>query len=194
MRGLLGPDPSDLKQITVLNRVVTWNKDNITYEADQRHAEILIKELLGTSAINTVVTPGITENDEVAPDDLDPLCKEDTALYRRCAARCNYLAMDRVDIQYAAKEVCRYMSVPNNANLRRLKRIARYLLLHPRTQYIYSFQTFQGHLKVYSDSNWAGCIATRKSTQGGAILFGQHCVKTWSSTQGVIALSSGEAE
>ena len=78
--------------------------------------------------------------------------------------------------------------------MRRLKRIARYLLLHPRTQYIYPFQNFQGHLKVYSDSNWAGCIATRKSTQGGAIMFGQHCVKTWSSTQGVIALSSAEAE
>ena len=25
-------------------------------------------------------------------------------------------------------------------------------------------------------------------------MFGQHCIKTWSSTQGVIALSSGEAE
>ena len=49
-------------------------------------------------------------------------------------------------------------------------------------------------MKVYSDSNWANCIATRKSTQGGAIVYGQHTVKTWSSTQGVIALSSGEAE
>ena len=26
MRGILGPDPSDLKQTTVLNRVVTWEK------------------------------------------------------------------------------------------------------------------------------------------------------------------------
>ena len=49
-------------------------------------------------------------------------------------------------------------------------------------------------IKVYSDSNWAGCIRTRKSTQGGAVLIGGACVKTWSSTQGIISLSSGEAE
>ena len=78
--------------------------------------------------------------------------------------------------------------------MRSLKRIARYLLLCPRAQYVYDFQDFQNELKVYSDSNWANCIATRKSTQGGAIVYGQHTVKTWSSTQGVIALSSGEAE
>ena len=30
--------------------------------------------------------------------------------------------------------------------------------------------------------------------QWGALMFGAHCLKTWSSTQSVIALSSGEAE
>ena len=32
MRGILGPDQHDLKQTTVLNRVVTCEKDRITYE------------------------------------------------------------------------------------------------------------------------------------------------------------------
>ena len=35
---------------------------------------------------------------------------------------------------------------------------------------------------------------TRKSTSGGMICLGDHVVKTWSSTQTVIAINTGEAE
>ena len=49
-------------------------------------------------------------------------------------------------------------------------------------------------INAYADSDDAGCIKTRKSTSGGAIMIGSHCSKRWSSTQAVIALSSGEAE
>ena len=45
MRGILGPDRNDMKQITVLNRVVTWENNWITYEADQRRSEMLVNEL-----------------------------------------------------------------------------------------------------------------------------------------------------
>ena len=47
---------------------------------------------------------------------------------------------------------------------------------------------------MYSDSDWAGCKKTRKSTQGYVVYYGNHCVKTYSSTQATIALSSAEAE
>ena len=49
-------------------------------------------------------------------------------------------------------------------------------------------------LNVYVDSDWAGCETTRKSTNGGAVMWRGTCLKTWSTTQTVIALSSGEAE
>ena len=41
---MLGPEAGMLKDISVLNRVVTWTDDGITYEADQRHAEILVRQ------------------------------------------------------------------------------------------------------------------------------------------------------
>ena len=44
------------------------------------------------------------------------------------------------------------------------------------------------------DTNFAGCLRTRKSTSGGVITIGDHVIKTWSTIQSVIALSSGEAE
>lgn len=43
------------------------------------------------------------------------------------------------------------------------------------------------------DSDLAGCRNTRKSTNGGCMVFNGNCLKTWSTTQVVRVLSSGEA-
>ena len=47
---------------------------------------------------------------------------------------------------------------------------------------------------MFVDTDYAGCRKTRKSTSGGVALIGTHLIKSWSTTQAVIALSSGEAE
>ena len=47
---------------------------------------------------------------------------------------------------------------------------------------------------TYSDSDWAGCRYSGKNTSGGAVIVGEHFLKSWSSTQSGIALSSAEAE
>ena len=44
------------------------------------------------------------------------------------------------------------------------------------------------------DSDWAGNDSTRKSTSGNAAYLGNSCVRTTSTSQAVIALSTGEAE
>ena len=59
--------------------------------------------------------------------------------------------------------------------------------------YEYPFQCAD-RVEVYSDTDWAGCIKTRKSTSGGCLMLGQHLLKSWSSTQAMVSLSSGEAE
>ena len=57
----------------------------------------------------------------------------------------------------------------------------------------FGFQAADG-LETYTDTDWAGCTRTRKSTSGGCIMLGAHLIKAWSATQASIALSSGEAE
>ena len=47
---------------------------------------------------------------------------------------------------------------------------------------------------AFTDSDWAGCSRTAKSTSGGIVCIGEHVIKTYSRQQKVIALSSAEAE
>lgn len=59
--------------------------------------------------------------------------------------------------------------------------------------YTYPWQTVD-MVDVYSDTDWAGCLETRKSTSGGCVMMGTHLIKSWSSTQTSVSLSSGESE
>ena len=43
------------------------------------------------------------------------------------AARANYLAADRPDIQYSVKEICRRMAKPVESDWKKLIRLARYI-------------------------------------------------------------------
>ena len=47
---------------------------------------------------------------------------------------------------------------------------------------------------MISSVNLNGEAQCRRSTSGGLIQLGKHLIKSWSSTQNVTALSSGEAE
>ena len=85
------------------------------------------------------------------------------------------------------------MSKPSEAAWAALKRLCRFLAGLPRLVYRYDFQEVE-FVDLYTDTDWAGCPRTRKSTSGGCIMLNGHSIKTWSSTQSSVALSSGEAE
>ena len=179
VRGLLGPSPQDDKEGEILNRKVYWTNHGIEFEADPSHVEKILEEM-GMEDCNSSAVPG---------------SHEETWRYRSVVARANYLAQDRPDIRYAVKELCRRMSEPDLRDWRALKKLCRYLRGRPREQQ----RAVQGHggggvLEAYVDSDWAGCRETRKSTNGGALVYRGMCLKVWSSTQTVVARSSGEAE
>ena len=115
-------------------------------------------------------------------------------MFRALAARANFLAQDRPDIAFASKELCREFSVPNRNSFVRLKRLVRYLVGSQRLVYEFRYQPLPMHVDVYTDTDFAGCKETRRSTSGGIIMVGGHAVRHWSRTQPTIALSSGEAE
>ncbi len=187
----LGPGPEDDKRASILNRVVRWTDAGLEYEADPRQAEKLVQDLKLEGA-KGVGTPGAKLNKEQVLDD-QKLEATKVTPFRAVAARANYLAADRPEAQFAAKEICRWMSAPTKCSLAALKRLGRFLEEHRRVVYRFPWQRVT-HVDVYSDTDWAGCPRTRKSTSGGCLVLGQHLVKSWSSTQDLVALSSGEAE
>jgi hypothetical protein len=192
--GRLGGGPSELRELRVLNRVVRWTPAGLKYEADPRHAEILVRGVAG--AERALSAPGTHSKDYEGPGEAGPeeaLPAAVASLFRSFAARANYLAMDRPDLAQATKELCRRMSDPRAADLQALGRVARYLVGAARVVYEYPWQQ-RPVLKAYTDSDFAGCVASRLSTSGGAVLLGRHLLKHWASTQKKITLSSGEAE
>ncbi len=74
------------------------------------------------------------------------------------------------------------MSGPKGAGVRALERVTRYLAGAGRVVYEYPWQQ-RPVLSVFTDSDFAGCVATRRSTSGGAVLLGGHLLKHWASTQ-----------
>ena len=86
------------------------------------------------------------------------------------------------------------MSKPCRGDVRRLKRLGRYLVGRSRAIVRFPFQKDPGCITVLADANHAGCLKTTRSTSGGAVLYGQCLLKSWSSTQAVVSLSSGESE
>ena len=114
--------------------------------------------------------------------------------YRALVARLNFLGQDSPELQFPAKELSKDMSCPTTGSWGRLKKMIRFLVARRRVVWHFPFQEEPGCISVFCDSDWGGDRLSRKSTIGGAICLGQHCVKTWSSTQGAIALSSAEAE
>ena len=189
-----GPDSSEEDSVRILNRAICWARDCITYEADSRHAEVAIEQLKFSEA-KSVTTPGIREEQKKAREEESELMSlEEASKYRMVVARLNYLSLDRFDTQYACKEASKYMASPQMHHIALLKRIGRYLMHAPRVIHKFKWQKGWGMATGHSDSDWAGDLKTRKSTSGGTCAIGLHTIKTRSSTQQVIALSSAEVE
>ena len=123
LRGVLGGEDGDDSEATILGRKLRWTRTGIEYEADPKHAQLVIEEM-GLSADSRSVDSPI-EKDAPSEEGECKLEKEPASKFRRVAARLNYLATDRPDIQFAVKEICRGMAAPVERHAKMLKRMAR---------------------------------------------------------------------
>ena len=154
-----------------------WTDDGLEYEADPRQAEKLIESIgLSGDNVRSTVTPGLKCTKEQVDEEKDLEPHEHTP-YRGNGARCNFLGPDRPDIQYSAKEICRWMSSPTIVGRDALKRLCRFLVGKKRFVFKYPWQR-ASTLECNSDTGWAGCSKTRKSTSGGCLMFGGHLIKS----------------
>ena len=86
------------------------------------------------------------------------------------------------------------MANPRVQDMEKLVRMGKYLVGKPRYVIVFKRQKDVHAIHSFGDSDFAGEVESRKSTSGGPSCIGDHTVKSWSSTQSIIALSAGEAE
>ena len=86
------------------------------------------------------------------------------------------------------------MARPTKIHWHKLRRLGRYLVDSGRTVFRYDWQGHESEVAGCTNSDWARCRVTGKSTSGGALMIGTHFIKGWSRTQNHVTMSSAEAE
>ena len=218
---MIGPHPDDQKPMKVLGRIVSYHDWGIQYESDTSHLELALKTM-NMVGCKTLVTPWLKESVMSAtergaiqsrrnggappegsktpvrlPEEEDgdlALDHEDAHRYMSVAARLNFVSLDQPRVMYAVKKLMRKMTSPTILGETRLTRVRRLMSLQTRVATRFLWEDISPRFKVECDSDFAGCVRTRKSTPGGVVDWGNQFIKGWSKTCAVIALSIGEAE
>ncbi|KAK6153484.1 hypothetical protein DH2020_013123 [Rehmannia glutinosa] len=117
----------------------------------------------------------------------------DQTRYRALIRSLLYLTASRLDITFAVSVCARFQSTPKESHMTAAKRILRYL---KGCQEVGLWYLKEGGFKLigYSDSDYAGCRADRKSTSGTCQMLGNRLISWFSKKQNTIATSTAEAE
>ncbi len=90
VEGRLGSGSSDLKEAKILNRVVQWSADGLSYEADPRHVELLAKTLsMQAEAPRSASGAKNPAGHDAQEEEEEELVGSEARLFRACAARAN---------------------------------------------------------------------------------------------------------
>ena len=194
---LLQPNSSYIPKLVALMKVSGRRKKGLPYHAtlENFNADLVIESEM-----------------------LDP---DQAAVFRSGLGLALYLAMDRPDIQFAVKTLSSYMARPSVKALSALKHLASYLDGTPEDGLLLqcteeSQCIFDGwrddelvseeipipadkaearfNIEAFSDSSWADCKSTRKSTSSGLVFLNGAMILSICRTQASVALSSCEAE
>lgn len=108
--------------------------------------------------------------------------------YQRLVRKLIYLTVTRPDITFLV-----HILSPTNVHMQTAKRLLRYLVTN-LGQGILLATSSKASLQAYSDSDWANCPVTRRSTSGFCILLSDSPISWKAKKQNVIARSTTEAE
>ncbi|CAL1394513.1 unnamed protein product [Linum trigynum] len=118
---------------------------------------------------------------------------KDGSRYRSLVGSLIYLTHTRPDISYAVHIISQFMFAPTDVHLHAAHRILRYLQ-GTCTIGLYFPSTGTFDLAAYSDSNYAGCINTRRSTTSWGVRMAGYFVSCRCKKQDKVSKSSMEAE
>lgn len=144
----------------------------------------------GQSGCRPASTP-MEQHLKLTADSGEPL--SDPSPYRRLIGRLIYLTISRPDITFAVNLLSQFMQTPRVPHLDAATRILRYLKGTASHGLLFSASS-DLTLTGYTDSDWASCPMTRRSTTGYFITLGHSPISWRTKKQSVVSRSSAEAE
>lgn len=117
----------------------------------------------------------------------------DPTSYRRLVGRLIYLTVTRPDINYAVHILSQFMNSPRSSHLDAAHRLVRYLKGSVRKGIFFSSSSIMD-IRGYCDSDWVGCLHTRRSTTGYCTFLGSNIISWETKKQITVSRSSAEAE
>lgn len=179
----------DMGEIHYFLGIQAQYHENGLFLSQTAYAEEILFES-GMASANPMPTP--------LPSRLDAIYKDDTLFpeptyFRSIAGKLQYLTLTRPDIQFSVNLVCQRMHSPTMADFAMLKRILQYI----RGTSSYGLHLFNNNslsLNAFSDSDWAGCHDTHRSTTGFCARLGNNVVSWCAKRQPTVSRSSTEAE
>jgi hypothetical protein len=178
-------DLGDLKYF--LGIEVSRSKKGISISQQKYTLEILKDGgFLGAKPVNFPMEQNIKLSDS------GELLK-DPSQYRRLVGRLIYLTITRPDITYSVHVLSRFMHAPRRPHMEVALRVLRYLKNSPGQGLFFPSQNDLS-LRAFSDSDWAGCPISRRSTTGYCVFLGSSLISWRTKRQKTVSLSSAEAE
>ena len=127
-RAILGPDDSDDKTVTILNRLVTWICFSGSRATRLRlkptraiERSLLAQTNLDGTNVKSVTTPAM-KMQEWTPQMLTKIDKDRASTFKCAAMRASFMSINRVHVQLAVKEVACLMAEPSEGARTMLKR------------------------------------------------------------------------
>ncbi|XP_057426413.1 uncharacterized mitochondrial protein AtMg00810-like [Lotus japonicus] len=117
----------------------------------------------------------------------------DVGSYRRLIGRLLYLTTTRPDISFAVNQSSQFLSAPTDVHEAAAYRVLKYIKGNPGCGLFYPAAS-STVLTAFSDSDWAGCVDTRKSITRYCMFLGSSLISWRSKKQNTASRSSCEAE
>ncbi|KAM6551428.1 hypothetical protein CsatB_001236 [Cannabis sativa] len=99
----------------------------------------------------------------------------DPTLHRKIVGKLQYLTITRPDISYSVNKLSQFLSTPRVTHMHAAQRVLQHVKSYPRQGIFYAANT-KVKLHAYTDSNWAICPNTRRSTTGFCIFVGSSII------------------